>query len=216
MSSSKTLAPGRQLTRKQELFVDAYIESYSLAAAARKAGMSDGHARALINTPRIRQAILARRRQLLDEAKLSTLDVIQQVARMAFVDPRRIIGPDGNLVPFHELPDDVAFAIQSVEADVTMEEVETPDGIEYRPHTTYKVKFADRNSAADKLMRHLGLYEKDNRQRNPLSDLLEMVAERNRSLPVRELDAEAIEVKPLAAPSQPSAALPDDQVARLA
>ncbi len=87
-----------------------------------------------------------------DKLEITSEAVLLQVSRMAFVDVRRLADATGKLIPLHLLPEDVAAAIQ----DMT---VQTRGDVKL-----YKFRFCDRNSALDKLMKHLGLYEKDNRQ----------------------------------------------------
>ena len=52
---------------------------------------------------------------------------------------------------------------------------------------TVKVKLWDKNSAAEKLMRHLGLFERDNKQHtDPLTALLTEIAKRGSRLPIHK------------------------------
>ena len=51
----------------------------------------------------------------------------------------------------------------------------------------YKFRFCDRNSALDKLMKHLGLYEKHNRQTgNAIGELMAAVHGGGSRLPTKE------------------------------
>lgn len=76
---------------------------------------------------------------------------------MAFCDPRKLVGEDGRMKQLHELDDDTAAAIASVEVD--------NDG-------NIKYKFWDKNSAIDKAAKVQGLYEKDNDQKAPKVTLI--------------------------------------------
>ena len=62
----------------------------------------------------------------------------------------RLFRPDGSLIPVHELDDITAAAISSIELDD-----------EGRPK---KIRLWSKTDAIDKAMRHLGLFEKGNRQ----------------------------------------------------
>ncbi len=101
--------------------------------------------------------------------------VLLQVSRMAFVDVRRLVDATGKPIPLHLLPADVTAAIQDVV-------IKNHGGVQ-----TYKVRLCDRNSALDKLMKHLGLYEKDNRQTgNAIGELMAAVHGGGSRLPTKE------------------------------
>ena len=79
-------------------------------------------------------------------------EVLRQGARIAFVDPRQMMDAQGQFVPLQDLPDDIAPAGQSSQAAQKQSNGATP--------RVYKVRFADRNASVDKLMRHLGHFER--------------------------------------------------------
>ena len=95
--------------------------------------------------------------------------VITEVARAAFFDPRRLFDDDGNMIDPGEWSDEIASAVASLEVS------------ERGDVTTTKVKLVNKDSALDKLMKHLGLYELDNEQANPVATNLEQLP-----LPVQE------------------------------
>lgn len=103
--------------------------------------------------------------------------VIKEIARIGLFDPRKLFDNVGNPLPITELDDDVAAAIAGIKVrQIAGDEDEVGTIIEY--------KIADKNSALEKLMRFLGAYEKDNKQKNEsLADAL--MAGINR---VKELD----------------------------
>lgn len=85
------------------------------------------------------------------------------------------------LISVKKMSPEVRAAIASIE----VEEIDVDGKVIGR---VKKVKLWDKNSAADKLLRHLGAYEKDNRQRlGVLADLpretLRLIVERLRGLP---------------------------------
>lgn len=112
--------------------------------------------------------IAAQVAQHIEEAKsISGLTVertLQEVARLAFFDSRKLFRADGSMIPVTELDDDTAAAIAAIEhEDITLTAGET----ERKIGTTKKLKFHSKTAALEMSMRHLGLYEKDNRQRGP-------------------------------------------------
>lgn len=88
---------------------------------------------------------------------------LQEVGRLAFFDPRKLFR-DGAMIPVHELDDDTAAAIASLEHDnITSGEGESLKTV----GITRKLKLHSKTAALEMAMRHLGQYEKDNAQRGP-------------------------------------------------
>lgn len=110
------------------------------------------------------------REKAASEAIFTAADVLREVWRIASFDIRKLYNADGSPVPIHELDDMTAAAIQAVDIQ------EEYAGIgEARVHIGYtkKYKVADKNVALEKLMKHLGQYELDNKQKtDPLTELL--------------------------------------------
>lgn len=77
--------------------------------------------------------------------------LLREIGRLAFVDPRRLLHDNGSMRALHELDDDTAAAIASVEVD---------------EYGKLKYKLWDKGAAQEKLAKHLGVYEKDNRQQS--------------------------------------------------
>lgn len=90
--------------------------------------------------------------------------VLQEIARIGLLDPRKLFDSTGKPLPINELDDDTAAAISGIKvvsignADVGLGQI-----------TEYKL--ADKNSSLEKLMKYLGAYEKDNKQKGLLADL---------------------------------------------
>lgn len=167
----------KKLTPKQQRFVDEYLIDLNATQAAIRAGYSKKTAASIgdenLRKPAIAAVIDERRKGLSEKAEVDAADVLRQVARMAMFDPRKLFDSDGNPLPIHELPDEVAFVIQGLK--VRKEITGKGDDMEVAQIIEYKM--ADRNSAAEKLMKHLGLYEKDNNQKtDPIADLLAQFA----------------------------------------
>ncbi len=87
--------------------------------------------------------------------------MLREVARLVFVDPRKFFNENGQLKHVTELDDDSAACLSSFE----VEEVFDGRGRErVQTGVLKKIKLWDKNSAMEKLMKHLGLFEMDNRQ----------------------------------------------------
>ena len=98
----------------------------------------------------------------LGKARLSTERVLRELERAIFADPRKLYDERGCLRPIRLLDDDTAAALASLD----MDEIVTGKGPQRRAiGRTTKVRFVDKLVAIDRAMKHLGLFERDNRQR---------------------------------------------------
>lgn len=148
------------LTLKQERFVAEYLIDGNAKRSAEAAGYSVKTAvrigSELLAKPAVRAAIDAGQKRTLAKLEVTAERVLQEVARVAFFDIRKIFNADGTLKRVHELDDDTAAAVAGIEV------VEI--GADGQLTISKKIKASDKGGALDKLMRHLGLYEKDNGQ----------------------------------------------------
>lgn len=110
--------------------------------------------------PAIQQAIQVFRQTAAEEAGIRNVTVLKLVYQMASADARKLVDPEtGHPVPLQQLPDDIAASIIGVDiVPVRFDDAGKPTAYAHR------VKLADKNSAAEKLMRHLGMFERDNAQ----------------------------------------------------
>lgn len=140
----------------------ALAAGYSPGSAAEKAGHR------LSQDVRAQELLARRRAEVKAQAEqntgLSVERTLKELARLSYFDPRRLFDAEGNLKPIHTLDDDTAAGIAGL--DVTEEYAGHGEGRTLVGYTK-KVKIADKNSAIDKAMKHLGLYEKDNEQQPP-------------------------------------------------
>lgn len=91
--------------------------------------------------------------------------VLREIARIAFFDGRKLTDSDDNPIPLNMLDDDTAAAIAGVKVRRV---VDDENG---NASTVIEYKIADKNSSLEKLMKYLGAYEKDNKQKGLLADL---------------------------------------------
>lgn len=157
------------LTGKQESFCQAIVKGKSQADAYRaayntkkmKAESVQNSAYKLSKNGEVRARIAELASKAAGKAELSIDRTLREIARLAYSDPRKFYDSEGNLRPIHELDDDTAACISSVEVDeIKMEHAVIGH--------TKKVKQWDKNSALEKAMKFHGLYEKDNAQQQPV------------------------------------------------
>lgn len=170
--------PRDKLTPKQQRFVEEYLVDLNATAAAIRAGYSEKTARQVasqnLSKLNIQAAIAEAKANRSERTGIDADRTLTELGCIAYSDIRKMFTEDGRIKPLAELDPETAAAIASYE----IVERNIGDGEVERVH---KVKFWDKNSALQKVMQHLGLFEKDNRQQNPfgqLSDeqLLERIA----------------------------------------
>lgn len=153
------------LTAKQQRFIEEYLVDLNASAAARRAGYSvrraDQQGLENLRKPEIAAAIAAARAALSERAGVTLDRIAQELARLALVDVRRMVGDDGAPLPLGRLDEDTARAIVAVEI-VSVGNAAVGVG------QVLKLKFADKGANLERLARLLGYYERDNKQKNPL------------------------------------------------
>jgi phage terminase small subunit len=89
-------------------------------------------------------------------------NVLDALANLVMGSPKDLFHPDGRMKGIHELDDRTAKMISSMD----VEEIWEGQGKDRcQVGLLKKVRLWDKNSAIDKAMRHLGLFEKDNTQK---------------------------------------------------
>lgn len=169
MPRAKVIAPKsytnfNPFPHRNAAFVRAYLNNGRNAKkAAIEAGFPSStatkHASSILNRPEVYEAIKAADEEAASIAGLSIARTLREVARIAYHDPGDVIGEDGNIKNFLDMPPSSRAAVASIEVDSWND----PDN-GGRVVVTRKVKFWDKNTALEKAMKHHGLYEKDNKQ----------------------------------------------------
>jgi len=96
--------------------------------------------------------------------------VLQEIARCGMYDMRKLFNESGDPLPPHELDDDIAAAV------VGLKVTALPGDEDGKGVCRYEYKLSDKGPAQEKLMKFLGLYEKDNDQKaKSLAELLQDV-----------------------------------------
>lgn len=114
----------------------------------------------LLTYARVTKLIAGAAKRATTKLDITAERVMQEVARIAFSDTRRLYRDDGTLKAPAELDDDTAAAVAGMEVEAV-----TTAGKKRRTTTTSKIKLWDKGQALEKAMRHLGMFEVDNQQR---------------------------------------------------
>ncbi len=163
MASSKLDKPGspRPLTPRQESFVREYLIDLNATAAYKRAGYSaKGHAAEVeaskvLRNPEVAKAIAAAQQERATRVEIQADRVLQELARIAFFDPRSLLNHDGTPKQLHELDDDAAAAIAGLEV---LEEFDGHGAERVQIGVVKKYKIADKVQALTNAMRHLGMF----------------------------------------------------------
>ena len=146
----------RALTPKQRRFAEEYCIDLNAAAAYLRAGYTargnsaEAGASRLLSNVKVQSIIHQKQREIANRCDVTAEKVIREVSAVAFSDVRKLFNPDGSLKPVHELDDATAAAIAAIEVDAS--------GVR-------KIKVWDKNSAHERLCKHLGLFREDNSQK---------------------------------------------------
>jgi phage terminase small subunit len=138
------------LTPRQQRFVEEYLVDLNAKQAAIRAGYSPKTAEhqgaRLLSYAKVAAAVAAGRSRRSRRAEVSADRVLQELARIAYSDPRKLFNADGSLRPPHELDDDTAAALASLEV------------VEERGQRfVRRVRKWDKVRALELLAKHLGL-----------------------------------------------------------
>lgn len=146
------------LTPKQQRFVDEYLVDLNATQAAIRAGYSEKGAEVrgseLLRVRKVAEAIAEGKQKRADRLEITQDRVLQELARIAFFDPRKLFTAAGNPIDIADLDDETAAVIAGL--DIVVERTdEGRDGFS----SVRKYKIADKLGALQAAMRHLGMFK---------------------------------------------------------
>jgi phage terminase small subunit len=144
------------LPLKQQNFIVNYLANgFNGTNAAKDAGFSaktaDSQASRLLKNDKVRAVIAARSRRALSKREITAERVLDEIAKLAFFDPRRFYDAAGGLIPIHELDEECGAALAGVNVTELYAD-KAPIG------QLRKIKFADKGQNLERLGRHLKLF----------------------------------------------------------
>jgi len=148
----------KPLNARRQAFVNQYVIDLNATQAAIRAGYSKARAEQtghdLLREPGVAEAIAEAQRERNSRVQLTQDRVLQEVMRLAFLDIRKALNPDGSLKAITELDDDTAAAISGLDL---LEEFAGHGEDRMQIGWTKKLKLADKKGALELLMRHMGM-----------------------------------------------------------
>jgi hypothetical protein len=154
---ARTPRSSRGRAQRRTEFCDAFMANgHKAGAAAEALGYTKGQSASNVASKFLKELaasgeLAAAARQRAEAAELETVRTLRELARIAYADIGRLFDGDGVLIPIADLDEDTRAIIASVELG--------PDG---KPK---KIKLWSKIDALEMAMRHAGLYERDNDQR---------------------------------------------------
>lgn len=193
----------RDLTDREKAFCHQFVisggrvrEAYRLVFEPKK-GTTVAQIASAVTALLSDDLILAGIEQVRKSSLITAQSVLAEMSFIAFSDPGELFDDNGKCIPIRQLPRNVRAAIAGFE----IERRTRGRGEKAEEYEVLKYKLWNKNDAASDLMRHLGLFEKDNQQKSGIENLL------NR-LPVAVAEQIIEKLKALAAKQIQPAALP--------
>jgi len=145
------------LTDKQKRFCEEYVIDFNGLQAAIRAGYAKnsaaGQASELLTKPNISSYVKQLQSKLGEACSVSAQDIIEELKKIAFSDINNLLSAGNTIKDITTLENRISAAVSSIKV------TEKPDGTQ-----NVELKLHDKLSGIDKLARHIGLYEKDNKQ----------------------------------------------------
>lgn len=137
------------------------------SAAAIRAGYTKTSARTTAARLLAKDNIISKVRELLDaQSKRTAVNadrVIEELARIAFINISEFIDEDNGVVSLKSIDREKTAAVEAIKVTETV----YGRGDDAIVKTATSFKLSDKIAALDKLGRHFGIFEKDNRQSKP-------------------------------------------------
>lgn len=139
------------LTAKEKLFIEEYLKDRNGAGAALRAGYASknahAYALALLKRPEIKAIVNVRLLQIAKDMesvwRVNQVNVLGEVAKIAFADPTALVDDDGDVRDIKDIPEALRGVI-SIETNKAY-------------GTTMKIRAADKITALGILAKHLKL-----------------------------------------------------------
>src|SRR5271168_333518 len=151
------------MTPKQTRFVAEYLANgLNATQAAISAGYSQKSAASIgeenLRKPEISTAVATRTKEMMDKLDVTADRVIQEIAKIAFFDPRKLFNGDGSLKLISEIDDHSAASLAGLEV---CELFEGAGGQKHAYGLLKKVRVADKSKSLEMLGLYFNLFSGD-------------------------------------------------------
>jgi phage terminase small subunit len=156
----------KKITPRQEQFALKFFECSNASEAYRYAYKADNmkdetiwrEAHNVLKNPNVATMVEELREEAKEKAKVTHEMITEELKRMAFFDIRKLYDEYGNLKNANDLDDVSASVVSGIKERVE----KTEDG---NINKIVEYKLNDKGQSLEKLAKHLGYYEKDNKQK---------------------------------------------------
>lgn len=159
--SKKTAPEAVALAARRSRFVDEYLIDLNGSQAAIRAGYSEKGANAsaarLLANVSIQAAIQERMKDREQRTEITQDRVLKELARIGFADLREIFTSTGHIKRPDEWSDAMGAAVSSIEVVVRPSGEVDEEGRPEVEHV-HKIRLWDKNSALEKIAKHLGMF----------------------------------------------------------
>lgn len=184
------------MTELQRRVAEEYVACHNISLAAKRAGIQGDNARIsawqMLQNEDVQDYIQQLEADISSRVGITAEKVKREIARIAFSDIRDYYTEEGTLKQPGDLSDDAAAALSGIEVDELFGFNPMADQKE-KIGETKKIKLYDKLGALEKLMKHLGEYERDNSQLKPTTEVQPVVNVYNTAPPLatdeKEVDA---------------------------
>ena len=150
-----------ELTPKQANFVEEYLIDLNATQAAIRAGYSEKAAAVIgfenLRKQKIHEKIQSRRKEIQESLQITQERILEEEARLAFVDVGALFDDDGELLPINKIPEDARRAIAGIEVTDRVVLGENRKDTRIRD-IKRRYKLSDKGQALGRISKHLGLY----------------------------------------------------------
>lgn len=160
------------ITPKQKRFCEEYLIDLNATQAAIRAGYSKKTAKSqgqrLLTNVDLLNFIEKLRQKIEDKAIMTASQVLVELSKIGKASLKDLVNEDGGLRPLEEMPVDLAAAV----SEIVVDSIGKPTSGEVILRT--KIKFHSKVSALEHLGKHHGIFDKDNKQKTPVINVLNL------------------------------------------
>ena len=150
-----------KLTTKQQLFADDYVishnatQSYMKIYKVKKEETAKVNGSRLLTKANVKEYVENKLKPKFAKYDITQERILQEYAKIAFLNPKQLFNNDGTLKGIHEIDDDSVAAINGVE----VQEIFSGSGKEKEQiGTLHKLKIVDKKGALDSLAKIQGMF----------------------------------------------------------
>lgn len=141
------------LNPKQQCFVEEYLLDLNASQAALRAGYAANYGSTLMDNASVKAEISSRIAARSQRNDINQQRVLQEIANLAFSDPRRLFDSNGAILPIQDWPAEIAAAVASIKVN----EIKDAEG--QLIGETKLIRFWDKGRQLELAAKHLGMLQ---------------------------------------------------------